>query len=771
MPDPNTQIDWWIAQTWQEAQGGADTDALVAWLHENGLTAASSYTILQAALNCAPEDAKEMVFGNPVWADEPPDAELANLGYTSETLEPEPEPDPAFELDNWADEVEEDQPVYGEDGYKVDSAAGAAPPPMKRPDLDGFGNDGDDAMAQEPTVAMDPEPFAAEDDAEPQISMPSAVSAIDADDEEIPYVGMESLESEPVATEPKLTAEDAFEPEYGGDGDAGSGLPQTDFDDAPGISAFDGAEEHGTETPAIPPASPTYDSASSETAADISQANPSEPAPEPYQAPAPAPMPQPKPASASPPPILRMPPATPAERAAVFAGAFGKKPASSQTATAPRNTAATSPQYAEPPASETGPAAQADTAPAPIEAAQPQTDDATVAMPPPLVYEPLPEIEIPQPVAPAEPLFSVPAREPRPAPPLFPPNDRAVVADDVPATAAQPDDGAPADRDFAAELPEENSALAPESENPLAELPHESATDEPVVGESEAPERSDEPVDEGAADLDDPADWSDAADLDALDPVEPEDDGEPEPELAEAEQSYLDDTAEQGEDEPLGGDAENAFDDDDLPPGIKAALRESANREPITDTPSDMDGDDFSSEDDGSGEAAPEHSEQAAEADPDSESADRQNRTAQKRVLLDPDVDDAASPPDNADSAEAPAVGEDEDMAEAARNLGIDFRGADPDVVGANPEMTKAARELGISFRDDTTDEVELDETALAAQKLGISFREDGVSGGTPAKPTIVKYLPMIFGVFIVIILMLLGATYAGPFIGWMKGS
>ena len=126
MADPNTQIDWWIAQAWQEAQGGAENDSLVAWLHENGLTAVSSYLILQAALSCPPEEAKEIVFSNPVWAGEDPDADLAGVAYTSDTLEPEPEPDPSFELDDWADQVEEDVPVYGEEGYQVDPSAGAA---------------------------------------------------------------------------------------------------------------------------------------------------------------------------------------------------------------------------------------------------------------------------------------------------------------------------------------------------------------------------------------------------------------------------------------------------------------------------------------------------------------------------------------------------------------------------------------------------------------------------------------------------------------------
>ena len=109
MADPNTQIDWWIAQAWQEAQGGAENDALVGWLHENGLTAISSYTILQAALSCQPDEAKEMVFGHPAWAGEEPDPDIANLDYTSDTLEPEPEPDPTFELDDWAEQVEEDR--------------------------------------------------------------------------------------------------------------------------------------------------------------------------------------------------------------------------------------------------------------------------------------------------------------------------------------------------------------------------------------------------------------------------------------------------------------------------------------------------------------------------------------------------------------------------------------------------------------------------------------------------------------------------------------
>ncbi|NIQ52582.1 MAG: hypothetical protein GWN85_03615, partial [Gemmatimonadetes bacterium] len=67
--DPNTQVDWWIAQCWQQAQAGMGEESLVSWLHENGLTAKSSFIIIQAALNCNPAHARRLVYDHPVWAD------------------------------------------------------------------------------------------------------------------------------------------------------------------------------------------------------------------------------------------------------------------------------------------------------------------------------------------------------------------------------------------------------------------------------------------------------------------------------------------------------------------------------------------------------------------------------------------------------------------------------------------------------------------------------------------------------------------------------
>jgi hypothetical protein len=84
--------------------------------------------------------------------------------------------------------------------------------------------------------------------------------------------------------------------------------------------------------------------------------------------------------------------------------------------------------------------------------------------------------------------------------------------------------------------------------------------------------------------------------------------------------------------------------------------------------------------------------------------------------------------------------------------------------------MARAAKELGISFREGAgVAEPDLDETALEAQKLGISFREGGSISNKPAKPLIVKYLPMIIGIGIISMLLLLGASFAGPAIGWLK--
>jgi hypothetical protein len=137
-----------------------------------------------------------------------------------------------------------------------------------------------------------------------------------------------------------------------------------------------------------------------------------------------------------------------------------------------------------------------------------------------------------------------------------------------------------------------------------------------------------------------------------------------------------------------------------------------------------------------------------------------------KRTLLDP-ADEAG---DAGYSGEIPNGETPEDLAEAARKLGISFREGDSTGAGMDPEMAQAVKDLGISFREGAgAAEPGLDDTALEVQKLGISFREGGSISSKPEKPLIVKYLPMALGIIIIFFLLLLGATFAGPFIGWLK--
>lgn len=83
--------------------------------------------------------------------------------------------------------------------------------------------------------------------------------------------------------------------------------------------------------------------------------------------------------------------------------------------------------------------------------------------------------------------------------------------------------------------------------------------------------------------------------------------------------------------------------------------------------------------------------------------------------------------------------------------------------------MAKTAKELGISFREGSdADESEDDEIAIEAQKLGISFREGDSMSDKPPKPLVAKYLPLFLGIIIIFFLLLLGATFAGEFIGWL---
>ena len=113
-----------------------------------------------------------------------------------------------------------------------------------------------------------------------------------------------------------------------------------------------------------------------------------------------------------------------------------------------------------------------------------------------------------------------------------------------------------------------------------------------------------------------------------------------------------------------------------------------------------------------------------------------------------------------------------EDLTEAAKKLGINFREGDATDTGVDPEIAQAAKELGISFREGAGAadlDLDQDKIALEAQKLGISFREGGSRSDKPEKPLAVKYLPMLLGVIIIFFLLLLGATFAGPLIAWLK--
>ena len=582
MADPNTQIDWWIAQAWQEAQGGAENDDLVAWLHENGLTAISSYTILQAALGCTPDEAKNIVFGHPAWAGAAGDLDVANLDYTSDTLEPEPEPDPAFELDDWAEEVEEG-PVYGEEGYQPTTVTGPAESPM-------------------------PEP------------------------------------------------EQAFATAYGSDESGG-------YDDEPaGVSM---------------PDAQAFD-----------------------------PAPQPAPA---PPPFLRTPPSTPAERAAVFAGAFGKKPAAAQTPAPAHDTSPapepppSSPPDTEPPSSDAGPAVEAEPAPAQYEPENPHPAMATAELPPTLAHEPLPEIEMPPPMAPAEPLFGAESRDPHLDEPLFPP-----------AATAQPVVGP--------------GAL-------------ESLDDAALFGDN-AREDMTAPTGDGSpgyvhASLHAHGESEPAIASNGFDAAVTED-PEPEPES-------------ESESEPAGAGSV-----DDLPPGMRAAMEQNGGEPPEA-------------------LALPEN-----EQDDDLPSIDRERAVlslagedpsrTRKPALLDPaaEVADDESPiggPGNIPLGDSP-----EEMARAAKLLGINFDGGDSTETDMDLEMIQAAKDLGISFREgaDRGDSIqESDELALEAQRLGISFREGGAVSNSIEKPTIVRYMPIILGVIIIFFLLLIGATFADVIIAW----
>lgn len=753
MADPNTQIDWWIAQTWQEAQGGADNDALVAWLHENGLTAISSYTILQAALSCSPDEAKQMVFGHPAWAGEDTDADLSAAEYTSDTLEPEPEPDATFGLDDWADQIEDDDaPVYGEPGYEPPPTATPSRPgaaegeeaPARSMLLDAYAemaeesanNGNGDPAAPEQSVAeeasepeIEPEPFDPElvSAEEPELRADVESEAV-AEPEPMAAEGPElapiaAFESEDIdGDEPEIDADQIFEPEPGWETEPVPAEP----------AQVEGPAPVGSMVP--PPSLAAQTGAAQEETAFEPAAEESVPTPD--MAPQTEVAREPVPAPAASPPILRMPPATPAERAAVFAAAFGKKPSAAGNAPPGRDVPLSATPDGGPSPSEMGPAAQAETAPARNRTEPPQPAPATAQMPPPLVLEPMPEVPTPQPVAPVVPLFTAASpREPGAVPPLFPETDPHPAASEEPADDPAPGPEQPGPGEATAHSDEETVAAAEESGGT-------SIAEEAVAGESPDTAPPNEPevaIDDGEA----PAEPEDA-----------EDPGDMSPAIAEEEREPLDES-EAGEDAA------------ELPPGMLSAL-ERDDAEPLirqADEPPAMD---LEVELPAPEDDEPDEQMAAGYAEFDSDGADDGGDSvaarARKRLLLDPLAEDESG---NLRAGDGP-----EDLAEAAKRLGIDFRNADPMEAGVDPELSHAAKELGISFRDEgdsvAAAETPEDETALEARKLGISFR-DGEISGKPQKPLIVKYVPMILGLIAIFFLLLLGATFAGPFIGWLK--
>jgi hypothetical protein len=679
MADPNTQIDWWIAQTWQESQGGAENDALVAWLYENGLTATSSYTILQAALSCPPDTAKEIVYGHPAWTGAEPDNGVENLSYTTETLEPEPEPDPTFELDDWADQIEEEEqaPVYGEEGFQAEPGAGASPPAYARESQAPTAADG--------TILLDPAQSGSDEPA-PANDLTNTLNDSG---------GFEGDASEPFA----------------------------------------------------------------DTGKDVAQEKPAEPS--------------------------------------------SVSPDTEITKNAPSE---------EPGLADSDQAAVADlSAPEPADAAPAQPDPepeqpamAAIAMPPPLVYQPLPDIQITppvSPVAPAAPLFALPQRDCRPPPPLFPPTntaDQAVMANDGPTTPLPDSDPAPlpdtppeqpgsepvlvangldtsADQDSAIleETPDTPPTATVENTGSLrsgmqSAMKHEDAEPQDETVES--------PSDEGGESV--PTDL--APDLTPLDhgqepepapqdneeepePV-PQDDGE-EPEAALA--AVMDITGDLTADMPQADgqvEAEPQSEMVDLPDeeaGEPAPIDWAQELPPLEEE---------ESEDDDPGAS----SSMAEEGDDGRDGMEIGEDTAprpQKQALLDRsgDVDEGGLP--GSDAVEMPLGDTPEELAAAARKLGIDFRNGDQSDAGVDPEMAKVAKELGISFREGTDSIPPLDdEAAIEAQKLGISFRDGDTVSSKSKKPKLVKYLPFVLAVIVLSILLLLGVTFAGDAISWFGG-
>jgi len=679
MADPNTQIDWWIAQTWQESQGGAENDALVAWLYENGLTATSSYTILQAALSCPPDTAKEIVYSHPAWTGAEPDTGVENLSYTTETLEPEPEPDPTFELDDWAEQIEEEEqaPVYGEEGFQADPDAGASPPAYTKESQTPTGADG--------TILLDP--------------------ARSGSDEPAPANDQTNA----------LNGSGDFE------GDAGEPVADT---------GKDVAQENPAERSSVSPD------------AEITINAPSE-----------------------------EPDLADSDLAAAAAGLSVPEPA--------------------------------DAAPAQPDPEPEQPAMAATAMPPPLVYQPLPDIQIAPPVAPVTPgapLFALPQRDRRPAPPLFPPTntaDQAVTANGGPTTLLPDSDPAPLP-DTPLEQPKSEPALvangldtsADQDSAILEEMPDSPPTEtvdntgslrsgmqsamkhEDAESQGETVEL---PSEEGGASV--PTDL--APELTPLDqeqepgPAPQDNTEEPEPvsqddgeELEASLAAEMDNTGDLSADMPQAVAQVEAEPQDEM----VDSPDEEADEPAPTDWAKELPPLEEEAEDDDSGAS----SLMADKGDDGQDGVEEDEDAAprpQKQALLDRsgDVDEGGLPSGDAD--EMPLGDTPEELAAAARKLGVDFRNGDQSDAGVDPEMAKVAKELGISFREGTDTIPPLDdEAAIEAQKLGISFRDGDTVSNKSKKPKLVKYLPFVLAVIVLSILLLLGVTFAGDAISWFGG-
>ena len=342
-------------------------------------------------------------------------------------------------------------------------------------------------------------------------------------------------------------------------------------------------------------------------------------------------------------------------------------------------------------------------------------------MPPPLVFEPLPEIELAPPVAPAEPLFTA-APTPKPAPSLeFSPAEPSPSISD-PVVAESPEQPSPDAAGELEDLPDPDDAEAYGEPGPAAMLNELDANldegHEPFLDEDE-----------------------DNVDL-------------PPGMLAAMVQSEVEPAVAVERPEAEPGDSLTAMDREQQP--LSDGETEDEDQEPHTA----LFADDYGA-DEGEGEGE--------DMEPGSDEGESAMSGSGKRALL--------SSPDEGDEDDLPPIDLDklpkgdtpEELAAAAKLLGISFRDSDPAEVGVDPDMAKTAKELGISFREDADEsDAVLDEMALEAQRLGISFREDGgPSTGGLQKPMIVRYLPLFLGVVAIFFLLLLGATFAQDIIVW----